>query len=339
MYLHTLRTRVALKTLNLTAIWLAILMVAGVAHAQNTVEDILGAVVRVQAKIDESARTAGTLGPERDGHGVIIDSSGLVLTIGYLILESSSVLVTGSDGVSLPASIVAYDSETGFGLVRTQKPLRARPMRLGDSAQLNEGTGVIVAGFGGRQNTIRATVVDRREFAGYWEYLLPNAIFTQPPFPIFGGAALINHEGQLVGIGSLVVGDAKKNAGVSPGNMFIPINALKPILGGLIDSGRAERPRRPWIGVYTEEVRKRVFVTRLASEGPGATGGVSIGDIIVSVGGKNISSLPDFYRKLWSLGAPGVEVPMTVLRQSGGIEELTLRSRDRYSWYRTGKGN
>ncbi len=339
MNLRTIGTRITRKTLAITATCLAFLFTVGAANAQNTVEDILSAVVRVQTEIDATARTAGTLGSERDGHGVVIDSSGLVLTIGYLILESSSVLVTGPDGVALPASVVAYDSETGFGLVRTQQPIRVRPMRLGDSAQLNEGTGVIVAGFGGRRNTIRAKVVARREFAGYWEYLLPNAIFTQPPFPVFGGAALINHEGQLVGIGSLVVGDAKQGAGVNPGNMFIPINALKPILGGLIDSGRADRPARPWIGVYTEEVRRRIFVTRLASEGPGAAAGVRIGDIIVSVGGKSVSSMPDFYRKLWSLGAPGVEVPVTVLRQSGGIETLTLYSRDRYGWYRTGKGN
>ncbi len=339
MYLRSWGTPIAWKASIFAAVSVAFLLTAAPSDAQRTVEDILSAVVRVQTEINPSARTAGSLGLERDGHGVVIDSSGLVLTIGYLILESSSVLVTGPDGVAQPANVVAYDSETGFGLVRTQRPVPVRPLRLGDSSKLNEGTGVIVAGYGGRGNTIRATVVARREFAGYWEYLLPNAIFTQPPFSVFGGAALINHEGQLVGIGSLVVGDAKQQETMSPGNMFVPINALKPILGALIEGGRSDSPARPWVGVYTEELRQRVFVTRLASEGPGASAGVEIGDIIVSVGGKSVRGITDFYRKLWALGAPGVEVPLTLLRQSGGIEKLTLRSRDRYGWYRFGKGN
>ncbi len=309
------------------------------AQAQDAVDEILSAVVRVQTEINPTARTAPVLGTERDGHGVVIDSSGLVLTIGYLILESQSVTVTGSDGIALPARFVAYDSETGFGLVRTQKPLKAKPMRFGVSDRLAEGAGVIVAGFGGRGNTIRATVVARHEFAGYWEYLLPKAIFTQPPFHVFSGAALIDQEGLLVGIGSLVVGDAKQGEGVNPGNMFVPIDALKPILGAMIESGRSGKPSRPWVGIYSEELRQRIFVTRLATEGPGAVAGIAIGDIVVAVGGKAVTGINDFYRKLWALGAPGVEVPLTVLRQTGKLETLTLRSRDRYGWYRYGTGN
>ena len=314
-----------------SVIWI---LLAGPSLAATTVDDILNAVVRVHTAINPSGRTSKTLGSERDGHGVVIDSSGLILTIGYLILESESITVTGPDGVDLPATVVAYDSATGFGLVRTQQPVKVRPMRLGDSAELIEGMGVIVAGYGGRENTIRATVVSRREFAGYWEYLLPEAIFTQPPFPVFGGAALIDQEGRLVGIGSLIVGDARQGEGISPGNMFIPINALKPILASLIATGRSDAPPRPWIGVYTEAVRGRVFVTRLAAEGPGETAGVAIGDIVVAVNGKPVSGVNDFYRKLWALGAPGVEVPLTLLRRNGALETLMLRSRDRNGWYR-----
>ncbi len=318
---------------------LVLFAVNAAAFGQNTVDEILSAVVRVQTEINPSGRTATVLGMKRDGHGVVIDSSGLVLTIGYLILESRKVIVTGSDGATYPARFVAYDSDTGFGLVRTQTPLKVKPMRLGDSGRLAEGTGVIVAGFGGRGNMIRATVVARRDFAGYWEYLLPKAIFTQPPFNVFGGAALIDQEGRLVGIGSLLVGDAKQGGGVSPGNMFVPINALKPILGTMIESGRSDAPPRPWVGIYSEEMRQRIFVTRLAAEGPGAAAGVEIGDIVVAVGGKPVAGMNDFYRKLWALGAPGIDVPLTVLRLSGKLETLTLRSRDRYDWYRYGTGN
>lgn len=337
--MRTIRTRFTHVTNALAIISLVFFSTLNSAGAQDTIQDILNAVVRVQTEIDPAARTAKTLGDQRDGHGVVIDSSGLVLTIGYLVLEAHSIRVTGPDGIDLPASLVAYDSETGFGLVRTQKPLPVRPMRLGNSAQLDTGTGVIVAGYGGKRNTLRAAVVSRRDFAGYWEYLLPDAIFTQPPFPVFGGAALIDQTGRLVGIGSLIVGDAKQGAGVNPGNMFIPIDALKPILGALIASGRSENPARPWIGVYTEEIRQRIFVTRLASDGPGAAAGVAVGDIVVSIGGEPVTGITDFYKKLWALGAPGIDVPLTVLRQTGSLDTLTLQSRDRYDWYRFGKGN
>lgn len=339
MTMGTTRTRFTRIANTLAIISLLLFSQLNTARAQDTIGDVLNAVVRVQTEINPTARTAKTLGIERDGHGVVIDSSGLVLTIGYLILEAHSIRVIGPDGASQPANLVAYDSETGFGLIRTQNPISVRPMRLGSSAQLNAGSGVIVAGYGGKRNTIRAAVVSRRDFAGYWEYLLPDAIFTQPPFPVFGGAALIDQTGRLVGIGSLIVGDAKQGSGVSPGNMFIPIDALKPILGDLIASGRSENPARPWIGVYTEELRKRIFVSRLASDGPGAAAGVAVGDIVVSIGGEPITGVTDFYRKLWALGAPGVDVPLTVLRQTGSLDTLVLRSRDRYDWYRYGKGN
>jgi len=339
MTMRTVRTQFTHVANALAIIFFFLFGALNSANAQGSTEDILNAVACVQTEIDPKARTAKTLGDHRDGHGVVIDSSGLVLTIGYMILEARSIRVTGPDGIDLPASLVAYDSETGFGLIRTQKPIPVRPMRLGNSAQLNTGAGVIVAGHGGKRNTLRAAVVSRRDFAGYWEYLLPDAIFTQPPFRIFGGAALIDHTGRLVGIGSLIVGDAKQGAGVNPGNMFIPINALKPILGALIASGRSENPARPWIGVYTEELRQRIFVTRLASDGPGAAAGVAVGDIVVSIGGEAITGITDFYQKLWALGAPGIDVPLTVLRQTGSLDTLVLRSRDRYDWYRFGQGN
>lgn len=305
-------------------------------RAQSSAEDVLRAVVRVQSTADSSARTAKTLGTERDGHGVVIDSSGLILTIGYLVLEASTVMVTGPDGEPQPARVIAYDHDTGFGLLRMARPLPVKPMRMGDSSSLAVNADVLVAGFGGAGNVIRARVVSRRDFAGYWEYLLPDAIFTQPPYPLFGGAALIDKDGRLVGIGSLIVGDAQAPDTPSPGNMFVPINALKPILGQLIADGRSDGAPRPWIGIYTEELRQRVFVARLAAGGPGALAGILPGDLVVAVAGQPVAGQMDFYRKVWSLGEPGVDIPLTVLRQTGGVEVVTVKSGDRYDWLNRG---
>lgn len=327
------------RILAFAAFVAAALAFASPVGAEPSIDDILGAIVRVQSKIDPAARTANSLGLEREGHGVVIDSSGLVLTIGYLILEANSVTITEPGGVTLPARVIAYDHNTGFGLLRAAEPLPVTPMRLGDSRALTVNSDVVVVGFGGVENAIRAKVVARRDFAGYWEYLLPNAIFTQPVFRVFGGAALIDTVGKLVGIGSLIVGDPLGREAMNPANMFVPIEALKPILGQLLARGRSDGPRRPWIGVYTQEYRNRVFVTRLAAEGPGAAAGVATGDIVVAVGGKPVRGQIDFYRKIWALGKPGVAVPLTVLRQEGGLATLTVASRDRHGWLRLGAGN
>ncbi len=327
------------RILALAVYFAAALGCAAPVGAEPDIDDILGAIVRVQSKIDPAARTAKSLGLEREGHGVVIDSSGLVLTVGYLILEASSVTITAPGGATQPARVIAYDHNTGFGLLRTAKPLPVTPMRLGDSTVLTAGSDVVVIGFGGAENAIRAKIVTRRDFAGYWEYLLPNAIFTQPPFRVFSGAALIDTDGRLVGIGSLIVSDALARDVMNPANMFIPIEALKPILGSLIARGRSDGPRHPWIGVYTQEHRNRVFVTRLAAEGPGAAAGVAPGDIIVAVDGTAVRGQIDFYRKIWALGTPGVAVPLTVLRQDGDLATLAVLSRDRHDWLRLGTGN
>ncbi len=327
------------RILAFVAYFLAAAALAPAAGAEPSIGDVLGAIVRVQAEIDPAARTAKSLGLEREGHGVVIDSSGLVLTVGYLILEASSVAVTAPGGAAQPARVIAYDHNTGFGLLRAARPLPVTPMRLGDSSALTVDSDVVAVGFGGVKNAIRAKIVARRDFAGCWEYLLPNAIFTQPLFRDFTGAALIDPGGKLVGIGSLVVADAAEREVMNPGNMFIPIEALKPILGQLLATGRSGGPRRPWIGAYTQEQRNRVFVTRLADEGPAAAAGVAVGDIVVAVGGEPVRGQIDFYRKIWALGAPGVAVPLTVLRRDGVLATLTIASRDRHGWLRLGAGD
>ncbi|MCH6587472.1 MAG: serine protease, partial [Proteobacteria bacterium] len=187
------------------------------------------------------------------------------------------------------------------------------------------------AGLGSTQRVIGAVVVSRRDFAGYWEYLLPDAIFTAPPHPAFGGAALIGRDGRLLGIGSLIVGDAAGPERPLPGNMFVPIDALEPIFEELLENGRSRAPPRPWLGLYSEDLRGRVFVNRVAPGGPAARAGIAAHDIIVAVGGEPVRDMADFYRKLWALGPAGVAVPLTVLTAEG-IKETTIESADRYDF-------
>ncbi len=299
-------------------------------------EQIFGAVVGVRAEIAGDARTAKTLGTEREGSGIVIDDRGHVLTIGYLVLEARSAEVV-IDGKGHPAQVVGYDHETGYGLLRAGDPLPLRPIELGESAKLAAGDPVLaVSGLQGLGVTA-AKVSDRREFAGAWEYLIADAIFTVPPHPAFGGAALIDRNGRLVGIGSLIVGDADGGEAASPGNMFVPIDLVKPILDDLISGGRRTGAARPWLGLYLREIEGRVFVFDVAAGGPAEAAGLERGDVVIGVAGRRIGGLADLLRRVRSQGDAGVEVPLDVVRRGDvelSIQRIGVRSRDRHDWLR-----
>lgn len=301
--------------------------------ARSAPADILKAVVGVRAEVPGDARTAETLGTERRGTGIVIDSSGLVLTIGYVVVEASGVRVRTGDGRDVPAEPVAYDHETGFGLVRATAPLAVKAMPLGSSRGVELGDPLLLVSQSKGPAAIQAKLVDRREFAGYWEYLLPDAMFTAPPLPEFAGAALIDREGRLVGVGSLLVGDANGPGIPSPGNMFVPIDALKPVLGDMLALGRPGRPGHPWLGMTTREVGGHLVVAGVSAEGPAARAGLGAGDILIGVGDQGVTGLADLYRKIWARGDAGVTVPLRVLRPNG-IVELPVASIDRLRWLR-----
>jgi S1-C subfamily serine protease len=292
-------------------------LIAGVCAAaaeSPSLDELVSGVVRIKTFINPDGRTLQNLGREREGSGIVIDDSGLVLTIGYLMVEANGVEVTSNDGRTVPAEVVGYDNETGFGLLRTLAPLKARPIALGKSADLKERDPVLIASFGGREQVLPVDVLVKREFAGSWEYMLTEAIFTAPPHPAWSGAALLNHKGELVGVGSLIVADATGKGDNVVGNMFVPIDALPPILADLISSGRIAGPGRPWLGLTTEEMRGRLIVSRVTSKGPAEKAGVRRGDVIVGVAGEAPKNLADFYRKVWAVGGAGVTVPLDVLQ-------------------------
>ena len=303
------------------------------AVAQTSGKEILSAVVRIRAEVPSDARTARFLGTVREGNAVVIDDNGLALTIGYLILEAMSATLFDGDGRPVPADIIAYDYDTGFGLVRATGPLGVKPIAIGDSDALEEKQPVLVAGHGGVDGTIGAVVVSRRQFAGYWEYLLDDAIFSSPPHSNWGGAALISLSGELVGIGSLMVPDALPGPEPVPGNLFVPINLLKPIFADLLTNGRAAGPERPWLGMFTTEHRGRVVVTNVAPDGPAERAGLQPGDVILAVGEDVVESMAGLFRSIWRTGEAGVLILLKIRREDA-TTDITVQSAKRYDYLR-----
>ena len=281
----------------------------------------------IQSSIPEDAYTAHTLGEQRTGSGVVIRDSGLVLTIGYLITEAETLWLARSDGRVVPGHALAIDQESGFGLVQALDQLDCPALEFGRSGEARIGDPVVIAASGGTK-AVRASIVDKQEFAGYWEYFLDEAIFTAPAHPFWGGAGAIDAAGRLIGVGSLHVEQLTVSGGPRDINMIVPIDLLPPILGDLLTYGRVNKPARPWLGIYSAESDGEVVVAAVAERGPAAAAGVRRGDTIASVRGAEIADLGDFYRKVWACGTAGVEVPIEVIRD-GRAHGLRIKSADR----------
>ncbi|MEO7640655.1 MAG: S1C family serine protease, partial [Ramlibacter sp.] len=276
--------------------------------------------------------SAQTLGKQRTGSGVVIGADGLVLTIGYLVLEAQTIQLVTQDNRVLPALPVAYDLATGFWLVRSLLPLRGiAPVPLGSHKDLNTGEMVMAAVGGADADVAMTQVVGKRPFSGYWEYHIDTALFTSPPIGNHSGAPLFNQRGELLGIGSLFVGDALGEPGASrrlPGNMFVPVDLLKPILAELQQNGSSKSSRRPWLGLTSSEQGGRVSVVRVNKESPAADAGLQPGDVVLAVDGTRVATLEEFYKRVWAHPNPDDEIKLTVL-QGADIRNFTLKAVDR----------
>jgi S1-C subfamily serine protease len=291
-------------------------------------ERALSSVLLISSVVPETAFSAATLGTERAGNAVLIDEDGLVLTIGYLVNEASSIWLRAADGKVLAGDVIGIDNSTGFALVRALGRFGLPPLRLGDSDTALVGEEMVVAGGGGRKRAVAAHVVARQQFAGYWEYLVENAIFTGPSHPNWGGAAVIDPRGELVGIGSLQIEQAKPGGQAENINMSVPINLFKAIMNDMLSTGQPRGPARPWLGVYATETSNEVVLMGIADRGPAKRADLRTGDVILSVGGAPVVDLASFYKRLWALGPAGVEAALSVVRDGRKLD-VTVRTADR----------
>lgn len=287
----------------------------------------LDAMVLVRAEVPADGFTAANLGTDRAGYGAVMREDGLVLTIGYLVNEASQIWLTSNRGTVVPGYRLAYDHTTGFGLVQPLGKLDLPYLPRGLAADVKVGDSVFVLGHGGRNHSLKTRIIGKREFAGPWEYVLDEALFTSPAHPQWGGAALVDAQGHLIGIGSLLLQEEVKGE-QNHVNMFVPIDLLNPILDAMLTTGRSPYPPRPWLGMSTQDPEDKLVVSRITPGGPAERAGVQVGDMVLGVGAQRVHGLAELFRAVWKLGAAGVDVPLTLARE-GDVLRITVKSADR----------
>jgi len=298
-------------------------------------EQLLRSIVKVDSTVVPNGRTVAYLGDSRTGSGVILDEH-TVLTIGYLILEADEVQLTSQSGRKFPASVLAYDHSTGFGLVQSALPLDGLAMPFGESNSIVESEYLLsLDPYDKRANEV--VVVSTRPFSGSWEYLLESALYTFPPVPNWSGAALTNKRGELVGIGSLRVEDVTLGDQKVAGNMFVPTDLIKPILADLRARGKRAVAPKPWLGLSTQMVDDQLVAVWVSEDGPAALAGLEPGDKILAVANNSVTDQPDFYRQLWQVGDAGVQVKLTVSRD-GLTQDFSVKSDDRMRYLKRPEG-
>ena len=294
------------------------------------VDPLLSSVVALRTTIPQDAYTASRLGTERAGSGVVIGSDGLIVTVGYLLTEADAVWVIDDSGRALPAHVIGQDQESGLGLVQPLQHMHRSPLSLGKSSETAVGDTILLASFGGKDRAISTRIIAKQEFAGYWEYLLDDGLFTAPAHPQWTGAAAIDRDGNLVGIGSLIFQQFMMGNAMIDANLVIPIDLLKSALPDLIKFGKVNRPPRPWLGLWTAESEGKLVVAGLNDKGPAKRAGLQVGDIVLGVAGSPVRSLGALYRRIWNLGQAGVIVPFSLQREGKAID-IMVTSVDRQS--------
>jgi len=305
------------------------------ANKQHSISTILRAVVGIRSKIPKDALSAKTLGTEREGSGVVIDATGLILTVGYLVLEASEIEVIRPGGIKISAHFVGFDNESGLSLIKADKPLKLKPVKLGNSKSLKPGSRVMIVSHAGMPPVSAAQVISRRAYSGYWEYLLEQAIYTSPPHENYVGAVLFGEDGQVQGIGSMSVNDAIAPSVQLPGTMFVPVNMFKPVMLDLMDHGRPKGPDRPWVGFHTNELDGKIRIVRITAGGPADQAGLKPGDAIVGLDGKTVKSMEALFRQIRKRGDAGVVIPLDIVTEGKGdirVRRVDVHSQSRYKW-------
>lgn len=291
------------------------------------------AVMAIQSHVPESAITADLLGTLRNSHAVQVSEDGLMLTVGYSVLEADEIWITNKRGKTTEGILLANDFNSGIALIKPASPIGTTWFDTANKDQLKAGDTVSI--YTSEDNKpMEAVVFAKEEFAGRWEYLLEEAFYTVPLCEHWSGAALVNNDGKLCGIGSLAIGLASPQGQAIPGNLFIPVELVMPHLEHMALYGETPEDKRPWLGILTEEHDAELHVTGVYSRAPAAKAGIKPGDVILSVENQPVASLAGFFRSVWRCGPAGTEIPLTIRNSTDSeTRDITLQTIDRNAYF------
>ena len=285
----------------------------------------------LRSLVPDSAMTAELLGTERNSHAVQISADGLLLTVGYSVIEANEIWLTNRKGQTSEAIILAQDYDSGIALLKPASPIGLHFFETATNHILKAGEELFIAA-SEEEELVPVTLNSVGEYSGRWEYLLERALFTLPLYERWSGAALLNSQGQLCGIGSLALGMQNSEGYIEPGNMFIPVDLVTPHLHFLQSHGKKPGQLRPWLGTLIEEHNAEIFIVGIYHGAPAALAGVRPGDIIKAVNGIPVTSVADFLRTMWRQSTAGEEIPL-LLSNGKDSREVILESTDRNSFF------
>jgi len=289
---------------------------------------LLGAVVNLHAMVPRAHPSSRILGNERMGSGVIVDPSGLVLTVNYVVMGASTVDVGFLKGRRVKAEVVAQDFEVGLALVRVKRQgLTAVPLAGGTDLTCGEPV-IAVASTGPQERRISGGLVTYLgEFEAYWEYLLEHGIVSSAQNPGFGGGGLFSMTGALLGVVYLPLNEIVRCS------LAIPVDNYREHASELLRYGRVvSRPKRAWLGVFAHALEEGVVVAGVVPDGPGDRSGLQEGDLIVSLNAEEVGNRRDFYLSLWR-HEPGEPLTLEVMRDNK-VRRFEVKGGDRAYFFR-----
>jgi S1-C subfamily serine protease len=293
------------------------------------VQRVEPSIVGLHVRAPETAASSARLGSRRFGSAVIFDARGYALTVSYLLLDATELEARTRDGRRWEARLVGLDLDAGLGVIKLEGagPWAAAPLGRSTDLVAAARTGTVGVDEDGDLVYVAGAVQAIRRFSASWEYMLDRALIVAPASPQWGGSAVVNDRGEVVGIVSLRLGEAPHV------NLAIPSEKFLPVKDELIAAGRiVSRPPRPWLGLYTVDVRGGVVVSDFSPAGPAASAGFLKGDRILRVNGVAVASQSEFYEQLWS-GRAGDRIEVAVQRDDR-VRVIAVTSVDRHRLFR-----
>ena len=259
-------------------------------------EKALRATVGVHTHIPPNhVSNAIGLGTDRRGTGTVVSSDGLVLTIHYLLLGATKVIVTLPNGEQRDATIVGKDYSTGLGLLKIDGANHPH-LEVVSSGNSVVGEDVFtVASLGSDKRCAdNGMITYLGPFDAVWEFVLDRSICVTATSLNLGlpGGPILNRRVQVIGVSYLNFTDPGRPILGIPGEYYLNIR------DELARHGRVSKPQRAYLGVVSYTLRDHVIIANVMPGGPGEKAGLKQGDLVLAIDGKDISERRLLYEGL-----------------------------------------